>query len=262
MNLYVYCIRDDRCLIFVDPPFGCRTELIANSLRQVTKAYNKVNGRLFSPLSTFWIFPYYFEEYIREQMPSMEMTDYKVNYTNHIVFSNDGNSRNRKLGSPVRLFTNLCHDLLRLPPDGYKFCKICRRYTALENVHCMKCNICPSRNGSTYRHCAYCALCVKPTYSHCHNCRRCTRMQNHLCVEFQLRQICWICENRGHIERNCPILQLKFLHLTVSSYSEKIEIICHLCGCEGLHNEKDCPKRQLLLSEITFMGKRIRDALF
>lgn len=210
--------------------------------------YSKVNECPYQPLAIFWIFPYFNEKQICDEMPAMEMTDYKVNYMNHNVFSNNGNSRNRKLGSPVRLFTNLCANLIRLPSLEYRFCTICQRYSALENRHCSLCNTCPSRNGSTYRHCIFCDKCVKPTYSHCFLCRRCTLDQDHSCDEFQSKQVCWICTCLGHIERNCPLLPEGTSTDTSNVYTRKL--FCYLCKVRNQHNEKKCPNRAIVLENL------------
>lgn len=73
--------------------------------------------------------------------------------------------------------------LVKLPEEqGYKFCKKCHRYVALENSHCNKCDTCTSKDGRTYVHCGICKRCVKPTWKHCSDCGRCCQT-DHKCGE-------------------------------------------------------------------------------
>lgn len=51
-----------------------------------------------------WVFPYFMETYITHLMPEMEMSDYKINYTNHEMYRS---INGRKEGSPVRFLTNI-----------------------------------------------------------------------------------------------------------------------------------------------------------
>uniref|UniRef100_A0A1A9WC66 CCHC-type domain-containing protein n=1 Tax=Glossina brevipalpis TaxID=37001 RepID=A0A1A9WC66_9MUSC len=198
-----------RLLLFTDPPFGCRTEPIGNTLREITKTFTRINYMPHQPLPTFWVFPYYSEHYVQEESSAFEMCDYKINYINHLSYTDNGH-KSRKLGSPVRVFTNVPLELLTLPiKEGYKYCSLCKRYTALENHHCNKCNKCPSKNGATYRHCLHCCLCVKPYYIHCHQCGRCTQRENHNCAEYQAKQRCWTCNKQGHTEHKCPLSKKK-----------------------------------------------------
>uniref|UniRef100_A0A1B0FHU2 CTCHY-type domain-containing protein n=1 Tax=Glossina morsitans morsitans TaxID=37546 RepID=A0A1B0FHU2_GLOMM len=194
-----------RLLLFTDPPFGCRTEPIINTLRELSKLFNEINHLPHQPLPIFWVFPYFSEQYIQAECSAFEMCDYKVNYINHLSYTDNGH-KFRKLGSPVRLFTNVPLGLLKLPVgEGYKYCARCERYTALENRHCNKCNKCPSKNGATYRHCLHCGTCVKPYYIHCGDCHRCTQKEGHNCVEYQAKQRCRICGKQGHTEPKCSL---------------------------------------------------------
>lgn len=249
---------NERVLLFTDPPFGCRTEPIAATLLKLTRLYNRINQLPYQPLPIFWIFPYFSAHYIQQQMPALQMSDYKINYTNHTSYTDLGN-KSRKLGSPVRIFTNVPLELLKLPiQEQYKYCSKCQKYTALENRHCPKCNTCPSKNGATYRHCDQCGVCVKPYYVHCPNCRRCTQQENHNCLEYQVKQQCWICRQVGHIEHKCPYWQRKSQCSSVfhklGSTSNRTEIVCLLCKGKG-HNELKCDQRSRYLKENTFMNE-------
>lgn len=232
--------------LFIDPPFGCRTEVVANSIKQLTILYRSINKVHTMPL-VFWAYPYFGESYIRQVMPEMEMCDYKINYTNHESYS-DG-CKARKLGSPARLFSNVPPNLIVLSPDeGYKFCKPCNRWTAKENTHCNICGLCPSKNGDTYRHCEECKMCVKPNYVHCKECRRCTQKGGHSCSEYQTRIRCWICREVGHNELNCRSLQ-------IHKIKKKQANLCLICRQPKPHNEKSCPKRRHFIEERSFMGQ-------
>uniref|UniRef100_W8C4Y5 Zinc finger CCHC domain-containing protein 4 n=1 Tax=Ceratitis capitata TaxID=7213 RepID=W8C4Y5_CERCA len=250
---FLKCEPNDKLLIFTDPPFGCRTEPIAGTLRQLTREYNKINKLPHTPLPIFWIFPYFSEHYIQQEMPQMHMCDYKVNYTNHKEYTDVGD-KSRKLGSPVRVFTNIPLEVLHLPvEEAYKYCVQCERYTALENRHCNKCGKCPSKNGSTYRHCELCGCCVKPNYVHCKNCRRCTQAEEHNCEMYQANQRCWICQEKGHTEMNCEEW-LNYCGASRLVYGQNDKVItCLICRKKG-HNERNCKQRSKYLEEVTFMG--------
>lgn len=64
--------------------------------------------------------------------------------------------------------------------QGYKYCKICKRWVYPENQHCKKCESCTSKDGRTYKHCSICNRCVKPTWEHCEKCARCAQ-PDHVC---------------------------------------------------------------------------------
>ncbi|XP_073845805.1 rRNA N(6)-adenosine-methyltransferase ZCCHC4 [Musca autumnalis] len=250
---FLKCQSDERLLIFTDPPFGCRTELIGSTLHKITRLYNKINQLPYQPLPIFWIFPYFLAQYIQKVVPSLQMSDYKINYTNHDSYTDIGKLA-RKQGSPVRLFTNVPLEIVKLPvKEQYKYCSKCQKYTALENRHCDVCQSCPSKNGSTYVHCNQCGMCVKPSYVHCRNCRRCTQKEDHNCIEYQKHQTCYICRAVGHTEEKCSFWKKKALHLIFPTIGNGV-IVCILCNESG-HNEMNCDKRSLHLKEFTFMGE-------
>lgn len=257
LRLIQFPCSEDRLLIFTDPPFGCRTELIGNTLQKITRLYNRINQLPYQPLPIFWIYPYFSAQYIQQTSSSFQMSDYKINYTNHDSYTDVGKMA-RKQGSPVRLFTNIPLSLLKLPvQEQYKYCSKCEKYSALENRHCDKCKCCPSKNGSTYVHCNQCATCVKPTYVHCPNCRRCCQREGHNCSDYQKKQRCYICRRVGHIERHCKFWKQKTVCSIFASNDhmrEKSTIICLLCNGKG-HNELHCEKRSIYLKEFTFMSE-------
>ncbi|XP_017867604.1 PREDICTED: zinc finger CCHC domain-containing protein 4 [Drosophila arizonae] len=253
---FLKCNKDERVLIVTDPPFGCRTELIAHTLRSLMRLHNRLNQLPATPLSIFWVYPYYMANYIRQDMPELQMCDYKLNYTNHSRYTNVGNSK-RSYGSPVRVFTNIPLELLRLPlAEGYKYCDRCQRDTAIENVHCDRCRNCCSQNGQTYRHCQLCDMCVKPNYVHCSNCRRCCQRVGHDCALYQSMQHCWLCGQRGHIESNCQIWS-KLSRQSKRRQSQRD--CCLICGAQS-HRERNCSRRCSYFKEFEFMGQILTKA--
>jgi len=153
--------------IVLDPPFGARPELIQNSLECLKKCL-PTNVEI----SIFWIFPYFMEKKLQQDGVQMNMSKYRVNYTNHKEFSGDSNGR--KFGSPVRIFTNVDLKCLPVPKnEDYRMCEKCEYFVSSEDVHCNICNTCPSKDGRPYSHCNICCRCVKITYTHCLQCQRC-----------------------------------------------------------------------------------------
>ncbi|XP_044015757.1 rRNA N6-adenosine-methyltransferase ZCCHC4-like [Aphidius gifuensis] len=135
---------------------------------------------------------------------ALKMADYKVDSDNHLLFIN--NDEGRKFGSPVRIFTNLPLNLIKLSEqDGYKYCKRCDKWSSQENKHCKKCKSCTSKDGRRYRHCNTCNRCVKPTWKHCKKCERCL-LKTHTCgVKPRITGECFKCKSTDHIEKDCPV---------------------------------------------------------
>lgn len=258
-NQFLRNKTNEKCCIFTDPPFGCRTEPLVSTLQTLSQTYRKLNASN-EMLPVLWVFPYFMEMYITSLMPEMEMLDYKVDYTNHETYHSGQDGR--KQGSPVRLFTNIPSHLIELPAtQGYRMCNKCRKCVAQENKHCDRCKKCPSKNGSTYVHCSMCEVCVKPSYKHCNTCSRCTQIENHECTQYQAQLKCMICLQRGHNEINCS----KWFELCRKNAKEitKLKLkaiktgrrICWLCFKSG-HNEQSCQRRPELLHETCFLGNR------
>lgn len=248
----------DQCCVFTDPPFGCRSELLAQTIQILASRYRLLN-HFHRLLPTFWIFPYFMETYVKASMSEMEMLDFKINYTNHETYHQGENGR--KQGSPVRMFTNVPLAFIELPSHGnYRYCGKCKRWVARENLHCSVCRMCPSKNGDTYNHCRSCDTCVKPSYKHCSNCRRCTQVFNHQCDDYQRNIQCNICLLRGHNEANCAqwfaisginVQRITKLKLKATKQKQSCCFVCFKIG----HNEKRCKSRGSLLDESTFMGE-------
>lgn len=195
-NTYIIC----------DPPFGGRVEPISQTLKGITDLHKKLNKIEAEEdnLKTVFIFPYFMEPTLRDKsnpagipggLKELKMSDYKVDYENHPLFAR---SQDRKIGSPVRIFTDIDLSLLKLPEsEGYKYCKRCKKWTSQENKHCKKCKDCTSKDGRRYRHCNTCARCVKPTWKHCKKCNRCT-LEIHKCGEApKITGQCYKCNEFG-----------------------------------------------------------------
>ncbi|CAB4040171.1 Zinc finger CCHC domain-containing 4 [Paramuricea clavata] len=151
-------------LVVLDPPFGGLVEVLAASVRKIwkladcNKDYKDSEGPL--ELPTFWIFPYFMESHIVEEMPSFNMCELKVNYDNHPLYKKRHSSSAKT--SPVRIFTNVPLRDIVLPEDeGYRYCEKCERYVSESNVHCELCNDCTSKDGRIWLHCSLCNKCVK-----------------------------------------------------------------------------------------------------
>lgn len=231
--------KRDKVFLLVDPPFGCRTEALTMTVKSIQAEYMALNGMDIMPV--IWVFPYFMERYVLNAMPEMTMLDYKVSYTNHKTYNDKG-----RFGSPVRLFTNILPKLVKFE-CGFKYCSPCQMYTRIENVHCVRCKSCPSKNGALYKHCNSCATCVKPYYAHCPRCNRCTQTEDHQCTEYQKNAFCWICDEKGHVENNCPlVLRKKAGPMKCNGKAHRICVICR----KPNHNEKQCRQREMLQMKI------------
>lgn len=91
-------------VLVTDPPFGGRVELLTQTVKNISSLYKTLNNKN-KELPVMWIFPYFMEPQIHNSLPEYSMLDYKVDYDNHPLFQ-DG-PKGRKLGSPVRIFTNI-----------------------------------------------------------------------------------------------------------------------------------------------------------
>lgn len=224
--------RSRHCL-FTDPPFAARTELLTSTIQKIKLLYNETNSH-HKVLPIMWIFPYFNECHIKLEMPEMEMLDFQVNYMNHRAFRES--YKGRKEGSPIRIFTNIDPTLIQYPSSlsNYRLCKPCKRFVAISNRHCKICQKCPSKSGATYRHCDQCILCVKPNYTHCATCNRCVQKVGHDCETYQSFQECWLCSQRGHVEKNCQIMK---------QFKRRKDGSCAVCKGKLKHNLKNCPEK-------------------
>lgn len=194
--------KDGGLCIVMDPPFGGRVEPLTHTLKELSATFNKLSDKE-STVPVIWAFPYFSEPYIRNIMPEMKMHDFQVEYENHKKFKNKG----KKLGSPVRFFTNLPLATIDMSNDSnYKLCSKCKYWVLASNNHCNKCGECTSKNGMRYKHCNKCERCVKPTYSHCETCGRCC-LEIHVCGLVVESQSCYNCQEKGHKQSTCPLLQ-------------------------------------------------------
>lgn len=189
-------------LFVIDPPFGGLATLLADSIRKLSSQVASIRGTSVADNlnpATILVFPYFLEAHVSQNMESLHRTDYKVTYVNHPHYHSD-----IKKGSPVRLFTNIQADKFFMPrEEGYRFCKLCKRYVSKENEHCETCKSCPSKDGRTYVHCNACQSCVKPGREHCDVCKSC-ELPAHDCNRQAEAIGCHICGDSAHKRRDCP----------------------------------------------------------
>lgn len=187
-------------VMVTDPPFGGMVDALAAGVRWKMNRWGENVTASNRSLPVMWIFPYFLEHRILDGLKGFKMLDYKVDYDNHPLFKSGSDAK--KKGSPVRIFTNLDPAKIELPQsEGYRFCKVCQRFVAAENLHCPKCNECPSKNGTTYRHCDPCNKCVKPSFTHCKSCNLC-ELPTHDCN--RTLSGCHVCGALDHKRRDCP----------------------------------------------------------
>lgn len=190
----------ENSVILIDPPFGGRTEPISQTLDKINSDSKKINDSKRNMPILFFM-PYFMEPHIKNHMPDLQMSDYKVDYDNHSCFTS--RPKGRKHGSPVRIFTNIPLSKLIFYSDDYRYCDVCEKYVYKENNHCYLCNNCTSKDGSTYVHCKKCDRCVKPSWVHCNNCQKCAQ-KDHKCGEETFEQSCFHCHVKGHKRSDCP----------------------------------------------------------
>jgi len=194
-------VKPGKFVLVIDPPFGGRLDILANTYHKICKHYHKLHTGTTINVPFFLIFPYFMEPRVLECFQGSYMLDYKVDYDNHVTYQSGRTGR--KYGSPARIFTNITTQKVALPEDeGYRLCKPCDRYVARENVHCEKCAICPSKDGSTYKHCDVCSRCVKPSRQHCNVCNMCLP-PDHSCGEQVKISGCYLCGDMNHKQREC-----------------------------------------------------------
>uniref|UniRef100_F6QPL4 Zinc finger protein n=1 Tax=Ciona intestinalis TaxID=7719 RepID=F6QPL4_CIOIN len=190
-------------VVVVDPPFGGLVDCVCESLKWISRfAFSLFGQNSTQLLTTLWLFPYFMEKRIKNQL-QLTMLDYRVDYENHRKFKE---AKHGRYMSPVRIFTNIKNKTVRLPsPDySYRFCELCQRFVAKDNLHCKLCNDCPSKDGRTYRHCNICQICVKPGRKHCKTCDRC-QPPLHSCNP-HTSDGCHSCGEATHKRKDCPLL--------------------------------------------------------
>nr|XP_002124158.1 zinc finger CCHC domain-containing protein 4 isoform X1 [Ciona intestinalis] len=188
-------------VVVVDPPFGGLVDCVCESLKWISRfAFSLFGQNSTQLLTTLWLFPYFMEKRIKNQL-QLTMLDYRVDYENHRKFKE---AKHGRYMSPVRIFTNIKNKTVRLPSPDYRFCELCQRFVAKDNLHCKLCNDCPSKDGRTYRHCNICQICVKPGRKHCKTCDRC-QPPLHSCNP-HTSDGCHSCGEATHKRKDCPLL--------------------------------------------------------
>ncbi|XP_008557635.1 rRNA N6-adenosine-methyltransferase ZCCHC4 [Microplitis demolitor] len=202
-DIYVVC----------DPPFGGRVEPMSQTMKMISDLHKKWNGLSEKDeLKIIFILPYFMEPIMHFKsnpagvdggLKDLKMSDYRVDYDNHSLFRSG--STGRKFGSPVRIFTNIPLNLLKLPEDdGYKYCKRCDKWVSVENKHCKLCKTCTSKDGRRYKHCKICNRCVKPAWEHCKKCERCAKVTHTCGAKPKVSGHCSKCNKTDHISNDCP----------------------------------------------------------
>jgi len=88
------------------------------ALKWLKQEYGKLGDQIGDSVAIMWLFPYYMERRIVTNMKDFHMLDYHVDYDNHKKFKNA--DKGRKM-TPVRIFTNVRNDLVKLPAgEGYR----------------------------------------------------------------------------------------------------------------------------------------------
>ncbi|KAK3878705.1 hypothetical protein Pcinc_016652, partial [Petrolisthes cinctipes] len=196
--------QDAKLAVVCDPPFGGRMELLAHNLTRIQEDWRNTQDLDHTQtLPMLFIFPYFMEQQVLSSLPTFTMLDYQVDYDNHPLYSSG--PKGMKNGSAVRVFTNQPASKFVLPEsEGYRFCPLCRRWVAVTNTHCDKCNGCMAKDGRTYKHCDQCDKCVKPSWIHCNTCTRC-QPQDHTChpQHHSAQPTCNKCGAAGHKRSLC-----------------------------------------------------------
>eukprot|EP00794_Sanderia_malayensis_P005590 gene5590-6279_t len=195
--------------LVMDPPFGGVMSILASALKKLLQFGSAKKSLLEEKeMAILMIFPYFLENHVVESFPSLKMMDYKVCYKNHPTYKEK--SKDEQRGSPIRIFTNIADEKFFLPKnEGYRYCKKCTRYVAMENIHCSRCNACTSKDGRTYVHCDLCQKCVKPNREHCSTCNKCD-ISSHDCEMRNKDPLsCHKCGEIGHKRKDCPLQQTR-----------------------------------------------------
>lgn len=171
--------------VILDPPFGGRLEPLALTLASIAEDVGcslvaETEKRL---MPVFITLPYFLERNLIRALPGFHMTDVRIDYTNHRKLSSTECGGRRRLGSAVRLFTNLPPASVRPAGKQYRLCPPCHRWVHVSNRHCSHCNACTSKDGGEYQHCLKCARCVKSSWRHCDKCGRCSLPQHPPCTD-------------------------------------------------------------------------------
>lgn len=178
--------------IVLDPPFGALARVIGQSINNTLSFIKGVKESLQPDI--YWIFPHFLSKHIKETMP-LNMCHYMVEYENHPIFK-EGKSK-----SPVRIFTNVPLDEIKLVGEEYKNCIKCKGFVPKVASHCSKCQQCPTTNKAS-SHCDDCSRCVAVNFKHCPLCEGC-RPDPHNCTP---PAVCHRCKEPGHKRRECPNL--------------------------------------------------------
>jgi hypothetical protein len=181
-----------RCdLVLIDPPFGVRVELLANTLAIASAAAKRT-----VPLMLF--LPSFHKPRVVSEFAAfgsrMRMLDFEVGYLDnpfHQKRLRRGKARRSQASeqagqrSPVRIFTDAAPLSQFLPPAAvaaqYTECAPCEKFVHRRNQHCAQCGDCVATDLEPYAHCDDCGRCNKAAYRHCEKCGTCVAPDTHPC---------------------------------------------------------------------------------
>ncbi|CAJ0607674.1 unnamed protein product [Cylicocyclus nassatus] len=143
-NFFAKCTN---VLLVCDPPFGVFVEPLMRSIESLKHRYEESREGEPAVFHGCIAIPMFVGKHILRTEKSYWMSDYRVTYENHKVFSKPSKTT-------VRLFTDLKPEVFDLSAiEGYKYCEFCERYVSKNNKHCFMCSACTSKDGSPYKHC-------------------------------------------------------------------------------------------------------------
>jgi len=93
---FVKSSRSETLAVLLDPPFGGRVEPIADSLKKLVQTVRKSGSE--ADVFFFWVFPYFMEPYLRNELPGISMLDYRVDYADHKMFNQGKTPKNNTVG--------------------------------------------------------------------------------------------------------------------------------------------------------------------
>jgi len=202
---------EHKLAVIIDPPFGIKPQLLANTVYNIAKASGSGTGFPLTMLFAPW---YHGPTIVREFneasrgcggteatafAPMHPEVTYQYNPFQKARLRR-GKKRRKQGGkpnterSPIRCFVNCSGSRRMLLPsqsqrDTYKLCEPCGAYVPQEVIHCEKCNQCMCGDlHQTYIHCDKCDKCVRADYEHCDHCAGCFPKETHSCFAKRRRK--------------------------------------------------------------------------
>ncbi|XP_074598957.1 rRNA N(6)-adenosine-methyltransferase ZCCHC4-like isoform X2 [Brevipalpus obovatus] len=150
-NFLRQCSPGGTCIL-IDPPFGGLIQAIARSVDKIHSRWIRMHwpkrNNFFVDrnlntggyeLGLMIFLPQFCESKAIQYLRGTQMTDYQVEYNHHTTCRDC--SCKIKVGSAIRMFTNIRQNLIKMPPEeGYRFCEKCDRFVCGKNRHCPLCD--------------------------------------------------------------------------------------------------------------------------